>query len=101
MNGLPFRKRNDPFATKTTPVAEEQTKVATPSPVEEYVAPVPQKKVAKPVAQSTADEDREKYTATMEKSLRRRIKIAAAERGIQVSSFIEQACLEKLGREGR
>lgn len=46
------------------------------------------------------EDEREKYTATMQKSLRRRIKVAAAMTGVQVSSFIEQACMEKLEREG-
>ena len=46
------------------------------------------------------DANREKYTATMEKTLRRRVKIASAQTGVQFSAFIEQACLEKLEREG-
>ena len=44
--------------------------------------------------------DREKYTATMEKELRKRLKVAAAMKGMQVSTFIEEACVEKLEREG-
>ena len=47
------------------------------------------------------DQNREKYTATMEKSLRKRVKIASAMAGIQVSTFIEEACKEKLEREGQ
>ena len=47
------------------------------------------------------DNNREKYTATMEKSLRKRVKIASAMAGIQVSTFIEEACKEKLEREGQ
>lgn len=43
--------------------------------------------------------DREKYTATMDKTLRRRIKIASAMKDMQVSTFIEDACREKLERE--
>ena len=54
---------------------------------------------AKPV--EVSDESREKYTATMDKTLRKRIKLAAIEDGVQVSTFIEMACLEKLNREGR
>ena len=45
-------------------------------------------------------EDREKFTSTMETSLRRRIKIVCATRGIMFSQFIEDACREKLRREG-
>ena len=47
------------------------------------------------------DANREKYTATMEKTLRRRVKVACAQEGLLFSAFIEQACLEKLEREGR
>ena len=43
--------------------------------------------------------DREKYTATMDKNLRRRIKIASAMKDMQLSTFIEEACREKLERE--
>ena len=90
-NSTPFKKRNNPFAdpvsTSTpTPVVQEEVK-----PVVQQVTP--QKKVVD-------DSNREKYTATMEKSLRKRVKIAAATAGIQVSTFIEEACLEKLEREG-
>jgi len=44
--------------------------------------------------------DREKYTATMDKDLRKRLKVASAMKGMQVSSYIEEALLEKLEREG-
>jgi hypothetical protein len=47
-----------------------------------------------------ATNDREKYTATMDKELRKRLKVAAAMKSMQVSSFIEEACTEKLEREG-
>lgn len=43
---------------------------------------------------------RQKYTATMDENLRRRIKITCARRGIMFSQFIEDACREKLNREG-
>ena len=57
----------------------------------------------KPGEKKTVVEDanREKYTATMEKTLRRRVKVACAQEGLLFSAFIEQACLEKLEREGR
>lgn len=44
--------------------------------------------------------DRDKYTATMDKDLRKRVKIASATKGVQLSTFIEEACYEKLEREG-
>ncbi|HHU55985.1 MAG TPA: hypothetical protein GXZ48_04780 [Acholeplasmataceae bacterium] len=48
----------------------------------------------------TVDNNRDKYTATMDRELRKRVKIAAAMKGMQLSAFIEEACLEKLEREG-
>ncbi len=55
----------------------------------------PLAKMVKPVETG----NREKYTATMDKELRKRIKIASAMKEIQVSTFIEEACREKLERE--
>lgn len=46
------------------------------------------------------EEKREKYTSTMDIELRRRIKIVCATRGIMFAQFIEDACREKLAREG-
>ena len=43
---------------------------------------------------------KEKYTATMDVSLRRSIKIFCATNGKMFSEFIEEACKEKLNREG-
>lgn len=43
---------------------------------------------------------REKYTSTMEVSLKRQIKIVCATRGIMFAKFVEDACKEKLAREG-
>ena len=43
---------------------------------------------------------REKYTATMERELRKKVKIAAVEKGIVFSQYIEEAAKEKLEREG-
>ena len=83
-NQTPFKKRSNPFSdlTTSTPVVEEVKPVAQPKKVVE-------------------DQNREKYTATMEKSLRKRVKVASAMAGIQVSTFIEEACKEKLEREGQ
>lgn len=98
-NSTPFKKRNNPFANVggTSIVSEQPQVVEQPveQPVVQQVAPKPA-----PVKKVVDDANREKYTATMEKSLRKRVKIAAATAGIQVSTFIEEACLEKLEREG-
>lgn len=55
--------------------------------------------LSRPIKQTVVTE-REKYTATMDRDLRKRVKIAAATKEIQVSTFIEEACMEKLEREG-
>lgn len=93
-NPTPFKKRNNPFGNiGGTSILDETPEQ--PAKVEEKPKPAVQKtKVV--VAE---DNNREKYTATMEKSLRKRVKIASAMAGIQVSTFIEEACKEKLERE--
>lgn len=79
--------------------------------VESYEEPVISKPVAKPQGRPTRqtargraveldDDNREKFTSTMEITLRRRIKIVCAKRGIMFSAFVEEACKEKLKREG-
>lgn len=96
----PFKKRTDPFKNDT-PVNPVKETV-----VEEPVREIREEKVvqtAKPKVKTVEinDANREKYTATMDKNLRKRIKLAAIEAGVQVSTYIEMACLEKLNREGR
>ena len=104
MNNTPFKKRSDPFTSslpKVEPAVEqvvvEKTIVEPVVETRKVVQAAPQKKVVSVVE----DANREKYTATMEKTLRRRIKVACAQEGLLFSAFIEQACLEKLEREGR
>ncbi len=46
------------------------------------------------------ENNKDKYTATMDRTLRTQIKIACATKGIMFSQFIEDACREKLAREG-
>lgn len=96
----PFKKRTDPFAEVKTAPEPEQKVVSEPvrEVVVEKVVEV-QKPKQKVVA--VDDANREKYTATMDKALRKRVKLASIEAGVQVSTFIEQACLEKLAREGQ
>lgn len=64
----------------------------------------PFKKRENPLAglsrKTPAPSNRDKYTATMDKELRKRVKVAAAMKDIQLSTFIEEACKEKLEREG-
>ncbi|MBO7079451.1 MAG: hypothetical protein J6W64_06550 [Bacilli bacterium] len=93
----PFKKRTDPFKNDAVVTQAEETVVKEPVREEkEVVAPKQKVKVVE-----VNDANREKYTATMDKNLRKRIKLAAIEAGVQVSTYIELACLEKLNREGR
>ena len=93
----PFKKRTDPFKNDAVVTPAEET--VEKEPVREEKVVVMPKQKAKVV--ETNDANREKYTATMDKNLRKRIKLAAIEAGVQVSTYIELACLEKLNREGR
>ena len=125
MNQQPIKRRN-PFETpkveervqepviveETIQEVEEEPVYVEPKPV--YVEPKPvvthqprQQPVQKPVRASnkqqyyvTEDANREKYTSTMDITLRRQIKIACATRGIMFAKFVEDACREKLAREG-
>lgn len=58
------------------------------------------KKTQKPQYIQPMEAPKEKYTATMDVSLRRKIKIYCATNGRMFSEFIEEACREKLLREG-
>ena len=78
-NGMPFKKRTNPLEN---PQVQQ--------------APVK----ATPVAREN-DGSRLKYTATMDKALHRRLKVAAAMTGIQISTYIEEAVAARLDKEGR
>ena len=115
-------KRRNPFESAIKPqeeveVKNEENVVEEPTIIEEkqpevvveeqeiYEEPVKQiVKTVKPTVKTKPiqpeEEVREKYTSTMEVTLRRRIKIVCATRGIMFSEFIEEACKEKLRREG-
>lgn len=103
MNSTPFKKRNNPLDTGTqkqqTPIQPqpEVSVVENPAPAVVQPAAPTRKTSTKTVV---IVEERVKYTATMEKGTRRRLKLAAAKRDIQISEFIEAAVLEKLEREG-
>ena len=58
------------------------------------------RKTTKPQYIQPVEVPKEKYTATMDVSLRRKIKIYCATHGRMFSEFIEEACREKLLREG-
>ncbi len=101
----PLQKRNNPFSKpinqKPAPIEpeieeieeiEEEVIVETRKPV--------QKQTKKVVVEEVLEKDRVKYTSTMDRKLRRAIKIICAERGLLFASFVEEACKEKLRREG-
>ena len=92
-NSTPFKKRNNPFSTGGTSIFDDT------SDKEEKVEEKQKQVVQKQKEVVSNDANREKYTATMDKTLRKRVKVAAAMAGIQVSTFIEEACKEKLERE--
>ena len=63
-------------------------------------APKAVKRETKNYYAAQAVDTREKFTSTMEQSLRRRIQIVCAQRGIMFAQLVEDACREKLDREG-
>ncbi len=118
MTQQPIKRRN-PFER----VVEEKPEVKAPTAapevedaVEDDVFVEDETVIVKPVRQQTAPRQqrtttrqqyyvpeevrREKYTSTMEVSLKRQIKIVCATRGIMFAKFVEDACREKLIREG-
>ena len=122
MNNQPVKRRN-PFdrpkpdlVEKHAEIQEEIKEIEQEETLESqpaYEEPVIQKPV-KPAQRNSytgtrqnkqkyipvESQDRQKYTSTMEVTLRRKIKIICATRGIMFSEFIEEACREKLQREG-
>ena len=117
MNQL--QKRNNPFAKQINqPQPKKEVyepRIEEPEQIDDYFeeeVPVvevkkpqqttkqTQKVVQRQVYEPVADNNRVKYTSTMDKNLRREIKIICAQRGLLFASFIEEACREKLRREG-
>lgn len=110
----PFKKRTNPLAQTVAPIqqtveqpkpAEQPTFVSQQAPTFVEQAPV-YTQAPQPVYQATPkvapqnDLSREKYTATMDKAIRRRVKIACANKGVQFSQYIEEAVIEKMRKEG-
>ena len=115
----PLQKRNNPFAKQINQTQQKNEQLEPqnevldtleqffdePEPVieqkrpQQTVRPV-QKQAPKQIYEPVLDNSRVKYTSTMDKDLRRNIKIICAQRGLLFASFIEDACREKLKREG-
>ena len=106
----PIQKRNNPFEKKIKPEAEKPVEELVEEEQEEEFEEIFEEKPAQPVkkvvqtpkkvvVEQEFDNNRVKYTSTMDKKLRRQIKIVCAERGLLFAAFIEEACKEKLRRE--
>ena len=115
MNQQPFKRRNPfdvPKIEEKEPVVENVVEE-----IEEDNSYVEEPVIVKPVSKPTPvqrqpkvvqrqqyyqqdDLNREKYTSTMDVTLRRQIKIVCATRGVMFAKFVEDACREKLAREG-
>ena len=104
----PLQKRSNPFSSTVTPkparmqpVVEEIEEIEEFEEEEVVVKPKSTPKPVKKIVQEVdLEKDRVKYTSTMDRKLRRAIKIICAERGLLFASFVEEACREKLRREG-
>ena len=119
----PFAARTNPFqevkeVEKVEPVqeeikeepimeqfVEEEPEVYIPKP---QPAPVRQQPKVQQTVQSNRytgynspqrENNRVKYTSTMDQDLRREIKFACVTKGIMFAQFVEEACMEKLKRE--
>ena len=104
----PTQKRRNPFDELF-----EESPIETVPKQQPVVQPEPQKSVRQPVYQAPktvkTQTPRRGFVEEMSgrentplpwKNLRRQIKIACVNRGIMFSEFIEEACREKLQREG-
>ncbi len=104
-----MQKRTNPFATpivRNEEQREEKTvqKTVYREPVYEeeeiYVAPKQERVVKRQTYSQPKKVEKEKFTSVMDPEIRRKIKIACATRGILFAQYIEDACREKLRREG-
>ena len=103
-----MQKRTNPFATPIIKNEEEQPKIVKPQPIIEeevyqepvYETPKPSRVVKKQTYQPVRKVEKEKFTSVMDPEIRRSIKIACAKRGILFAQYLEDACREKLRREG-
>lgn len=101
----PLQKRSNPFATRVKPEEQENVQNNVQEEVEddeyqEIIQVQPKKTAKKQVVEVQVDNNRDKYTSTMDRNVRRAIKILCAQRGILFASFVEDACREKLRKEG-
>lgn len=101
---LKFEQEQEEIKAKEQEVEEEVEYEEDYEPEVVVQKPVAPKKTQKVVQRQTyvREEivDRQKYTSTMDVALRRRIKVFCAQRGIMFAKFVEDACREKLNKEG-
>lgn len=94
----PFKKRTNPLAHEEQISVEpaEEPVVVEPTPVQAAPQPKPQpKKQPKDL-----NPVREKYTAVMDKQLRRRVRVASITLDMDYSTFIEEAVRAYLQMKG-
>ena len=85
---------NTPFKKRESPITIE------PVEKKESTNPFESRRTVQQPVKTVAESDRVKYTATMDKALRKAVKIAAVNKNLQFSQYIEEALKEKLQREG-
>ena len=104
-----MQKRVNPFAKPIVRNEEPIEEKVAQKPVyrepiyeeeEVYVAPKQERVVKRQTYSQPKKVEKEKFTSVMDPDIRRKIKIACATRGILFAQYIEDACREKLRREG-
>ncbi len=85
---------NTPFKKRESPITIE------PIEKKENTNPFESRRTVQQPVKVTSESDRVKYTATMDKTLRKAVKIAAVNKNLQFSQYIEEALREKLQRDG-
>lgn len=104
-----MQKRVNPFATpivKNDEPKEEKTTIKTVfdddvyEEEQTYVAPKTERVVKRQTYSQPKKIEKVKFTSVMDPDIRRKVKIACATRGILFAQYLEDACREKLRREG-
>ena len=98
---IPKYQVHTSFLVDTGILTNEEEEIETYQPqIERYVPQKPQRQAQKTSYSAPQTNSRDKYTSTMDQNLRRKIRIECAKRGILFKTFVEEACREKLAREG-
>lgn len=104
-----MQKRVNPFATPIVRNEEPKQEKTISKPVYEepiyedepvYVAPKQERVVRRQQPVQPSKVEKVKFTSVMDPEIRKKVKIACATRGILFAQYLEDACREKLRREG-